>query len=133
MHERCFFFFFFFSLCIFSQVRNIPERIILISTKSLRKMLKCYRKIYVGEDVVKESTCEKDLGVHIDNYLNFDVQRKEKIKKATHMMGVIRRTLKFLDCNMFNFNLLYKSMVRNYIESGVCLWYPYRIKDITQN
>ena len=29
-------FFFFFSLCIFSQVRNIPERIILISTTGLR-------------------------------------------------------------------------------------------------
>ena len=28
--------FFFFSLCIFSQVRNIPERIILISTTGLR-------------------------------------------------------------------------------------------------
>ena len=26
----------FFSLCIFSQVRNIPERIILISTTGLR-------------------------------------------------------------------------------------------------
>ena len=26
--------------------------------------------------VVKELTCEKDLGVHIDNYLHFDVQRK---------------------------------------------------------
>ena len=31
-----FLFLFFFSLCIFSQVRNIPERIILISTTGLR-------------------------------------------------------------------------------------------------
>ena len=31
-----FFFSFFFSLCIFSQVPNIPERIILISTTGLR-------------------------------------------------------------------------------------------------
>ena len=33
--KNCFFFVF-FSLCIFSQVRNIPERIILISTTGLR-------------------------------------------------------------------------------------------------
>ena len=45
------------------------------------------RIYYVGEDIVKKSTCEKDLGVHIDNYLNFDVQRKENIQKATRMMG----------------------------------------------
>ena len=47
------------------------------------------RIYFVGEDIVKESTCEKDLGVHKGNYMNFVVQRKEKIKKATRMMGVI--------------------------------------------
>ena len=80
---------------------------------------------------MKESTREKDLGVHIDNYLNFDVQRKEKIQKATRMLGVIRRTFKFLNFNIFN--LLYKSMVRSHLESAVCVRYPYnKIKGITQ-
>ena len=87
-------------------------------------------RIYYVEDIVKKSTCEKDLGVHIDNYLNFDVQRKGKIQKATRMMRVIRRTFKFLNCNMFD--LLYKSMVRSHLESAVCVWHPYKIKDITQ-
>ena len=69
----------------------------------LKKLTITNKKICGGENIL--CTCEKDLGVHIDNYLNFDVRRKEKIQEATRMMGVIRRTFKFLNCNMFN--LLY--------------------------
>ena len=46
------------------------------------------------------------------------------------MMGVIKRTFEFLNCNMFN--LRYMSMVRSHLESAVCVWYPYKIKDMTQ-
>ena len=40
---------------------------------------------------MNESTCEKDIVVHIDNYLNFDVQRKEKIKKANTYEGSYKK------------------------------------------
>ena len=66
----------------------------------------------------------------IDRELNFDLQRKEKIKKATRMMGAIRRSFKFL--NVDTFKLLYKSMVRCHLESAVCVWRPYKVRDITQ-
>ena len=39
------------------------------------------RIYYAGEYIVKKSTSEKDIGVHIDNYLNFGVQRKKKIQQ----------------------------------------------------
>ena len=88
------------------------------------------RGYFLGEDKVKESTCEKDLGVNIDKHLDFDIQRKEKIKKATNMMGAIRRSFKFLNRNTFK--LLYKSMVRCHLESAVCVWSPYKLKDKIQ-
>ena len=45
-------------------------------------------------------------------------------------MEIIRRSFKFLNCDMFKF--LYKSMVRSHVESAVCVWHPYKLKDIAQ-
>ena len=74
--------------------------------------------------------CEKDLGTFMDRSLSFDTQRKEQIKKATRMVGAIRRAFKYL--NSVTFVKLYKSLVRSHLESNVCVWYPYKIKDIIQ-
>ena len=43
-------------------------------------------------------------------------------------MGLIWRTLVFLDRR--NFNLLYKSLVRPYTQSGNIAWSPFRKADI---
>ena len=44
-------------------------------------------------------------------------------------MGVIRRTMVYL--NKQNFNLLYTSLVRPYLEYGNVVWSPFFKRDIT--
>ena len=70
----------------------------------------------------------KDLGVIVDNHVTFSNHIAEKVNKANQIMGLIRRTLVFLDKH--NFNLLYKSFVRPHIEYGKIVWSPFRKADI---
>ena len=39
----------------------------------------------------------KDIGVVIDNQLNFEDHMNEKINKANSIMGLIRRTFTYID------------------------------------
>ena len=43
----------------------------------------------------------KDLGVIIDNRLNFNKHINDKIKKANSMLGIIKRNFKYLDNFIF--------------------------------
>ena len=44
---------------------------------------------------------EKDLGVKIDSALRFEEHISEKVKKANAMVGLIRRSFSFLNCDLF--------------------------------
>ena len=57
---------------------------------------------------------EKDLGVLIDDKLSFSEHICNQTKKANMIMGVIRRTLRYLDENMFT--KLYKALVCPHLE-----------------
>jgi hypothetical protein len=46
---------------------------------------------------MEETIAEKDVGVTIDNKLSFDKHITEKVNKANSIIGVIRRTLEYLD------------------------------------
>ena len=71
---------------------------------------------------------EKDIGVHIDDQLNFDAHISKKCKKANSMFALIRRTFKFLDMDMFL--PLYKAIVRSHLDSCSSVWSPYDVKHI---
>jgi hypothetical protein len=53
---------------------------------------------------------EKDIGVIKDNKLTFNQHISEKINKANSIMGVLRRTMEYIDCTTFK--LLYTALVR---------------------
>ena len=44
---------------------------------------------------------ENDIGVVIDNKLTFNQHISEKINKANSIMGVLRRTMEYMDCTTF--------------------------------
>ena len=88
------------------------------------------REYFVGVDKVKQVELEEDLGVRIDTKLDFDENRKIRIRKANNMAGAIRRSFKFLD--RYTFVKLYKTMVKCHIESAVVVWFPYKIKNIEE-
>ena len=78
---------------------------------------------------LKTTDKEKDIGVTIDNQLNFEDHMNEKINKASRIMGLIRRTFSYLDNHTFL--LLYKTLVRPHIEYANSVWNPYKTKHIT--
>ena len=76
--------------------------------------------------ILEETTCEKDLGLHVDNQLLFDDHIHQACKKANNIMGAIRRTFKHLDIPTLP--LLYKAMVRPILEYGNTAGYPHLIR-----
>jgi ribonuclease P/MRP protein subunit RPP40 len=73
---------------------------------------------------------EKDIGVVIDECLSFDKHISEKVKKATSMFAMIRRTFRFLDEKLFI--PLYKSLVRTHLDYASSVWSPHKVKHIEQ-
>ncbi len=80
-----------------------------------------------GHDLEKISS-EKDIGIHIDQNLEFDIHISEKIKKASSMLALLRRTFQFLDKDIFP--QLYKALVRVHLESQSSVWCPHKMKYI---
>ena len=69
---------------------------------------------------IEQTTCEKDLGVYIDNELKFQRHIAESIKKANQKLGIIKRNFSHLDKD--SFLSLYKSLVRPHLEYCSCVW-----------
>ena len=71
---------------------------------------------------------EKDIGVTIDDQLEFESHISEKINKANKMFGLLRRSFNCLDIKTFI--CLYKTMVRTHLDYASSVWSPYKIKHI---
>ena len=71
---------------------------------------------------LKNVTEEKDLGVIVDNKLNFKAHISSKISKANSMIYLVKNCFKYLDATMFK--LLYKSLIRPHLEYATPIWSP---------
>lgn len=71
---------------------------------------------------------EKDIGVTIDTKLSFEQHMHEKINKANSIMGILRRTMEYMDMNTFK--LLYTALVRPHLEYANQVWCPHLKKQI---
>ena len=71
---------------------------------------------------------EKNLGVVIANKLKFSQHINQKVNKANSIMGVIRKSFRFLDPLIFQ--KFYKSLVKPDLEYAVVVWNPHLKKDI---
>ena len=67
-------------------------------------------------------TSVKDLGVIIDDRLNFNEHIHTKINKAYSILGIIKRNFKHMDS--YTFTKLYKTMVRSHLEYAESVWAP---------
>ena len=72
---------------------------------------------------IRETSCEKDLGILIDKDLNFKEQTSASVNKANQKLGIIRRTFAKLSPKMFI--ILYQMIVRPHLEYAVQLWAPH--------
>ena len=83
---------------------------------------------YIGDVEVENISFEKDLGVIIDESLNFSRQCAKAVTSANKVLGIINRTY---NCkSMDNILRLYKSLVRPHLEYCCQVWRPYLQKDI---
>ena len=82
----------------------------------------------LGEQVaIGETTCEKDLGVKVDNKLKFKEHMNDVINKSNKMVGMIRRTFKTLSISTFG--PIFKTIVRPHLEYGNTIWHPALLGD----
>ena len=93
----------------------------------LRKNNPCYTYSMKGSDL-ESTNVEKDLGVHVDDKLNFEFHITESIKKANRMVGMLSRFLVTKDKDVMI--PLYKSLVRPILEYGNAIWYPSLRKNV---
>jgi hypothetical protein len=88
--------------------------------------------LYLSSDnklhLLNSSDAERDLGIIIDNKLNFRKHILEISKKANKMLGLIKRNFRHLDVN--SFLKLYKTIVRSQLEYAQSVWQPYKKIDI---
>jgi hypothetical protein len=89
-----------------------------------------YQMSSQGTQITLESTtCEKDLGVHIDPSLNFSKHCEKAANKANRMLGLIKRSFDYMDEDMLV--KLFKGLVRPHLEYGNVVWSPLFKKDAT--
>ena len=68
----------------------------------------------------------KDIGVTVDSLLSFKQHIYRKIVTANKIIGIIRRSYKYLDTEMFI--PLYKCLIRSHFDYAVTVWDPYILK-----
>ena len=72
--------------------------------------------VYFNEVSVAHTTCQKHLGMHLDEKLNFNHHVKEKIAKANKGIGLIRKLAHVLPRQ--SLLTIYKSFIRPHLDYG---------------
>ena len=88
-----------------------------------------YKYTITNNDIIsilKETTCEKDIGVYVDSNLNFDTHVTNTVKSARKLTGLLCRTISYKSPEVML--PLYKSLVRMILEHANG---PFRVTCIT--
>ena len=72
--------------------------------------------IYFNEALVAHTTCQKHLGMHLDEKLNFNHHVKEKTVKANKSIRLIRKLAHVLPRH--SLLTIYKSFIRPHLDYG---------------
>jgi Reverse transcriptase (RNA-dependent DNA polymerase)/Endonuclease-reverse transcriptase len=81
-----------------------------------------------GEQILEETSQEKDLGIWITNTLKPSTHIAHAVNKANQLLGLIRRSFTYLDGVLMK--NLFTSVIRPHLEYGNVVWHPYLQKDI---
>ena len=109
-----------------------PDKCKVLKIRNKRKVvddrsytMKTYEGSVTSLEIVEG---EKDIGVNVDSHLTFEKHMATQINKANQMVGIIRRSFKYMD--YATFALLFKALVRPHLEYANSVWCPYRKKNI---
>ena len=98
-----------------------PEKCHILTLGKFENIMHTHRYTTYGKEI-EHVFEEKDLGIIIDSNLSFEEHIASKIKKANSIMGLIRRSFNYLDCEMFK--KLYVAFVRPHLEYSQVVWAP---------
>ena len=79
---------------------------------------------------LEETVVEKDLGVVVDNKLTFSHHINSIVARANQVMGMIRRSFKYMDKDIFVQLFTSRVGLRPILEYGNVIWSPRLIRDI---
>ena len=86
---------------------------VIFSRKNIKKV---HPIVYFNEAPVVHTACQKHLGMHLDEKLNFNIHINEKIAKANKGIGLIRKLAHILPRK--SLITIYKSFVRPHLDYG---------------
>ena len=72
---------------------------------------------------IRDEMTERDMGVAIDNHLNFKLHISQTVSQANRLIGMIRRSFEYLDQETFLY--LYKGLIRPKLEYAQAVWNPH--------
>jgi hypothetical protein len=87
-----------------------------------------YQMTEDSDSPLEETREEKDLGVIVDQHLNFRAQISSIVNKGNKIVGIIKRNFEYLDAAVVT--KLYSALVRPHLEYANSVWAPYLRKDI---
>jgi ribonuclease P/MRP protein subunit RPP40 len=71
---------------------------------------------------------EKDLGITVDSELKFEEHLAKKVKIANAIVGQMRRSFSYLDCDTFR--RIFTAFARPHLEYGEAVWSPHLVRNI---
>ena len=80
------------------------------------------------DHILENSKCQKDICVHIDEFLSFDIHINTAINKANKILAITRKTFDYMNPEMFA--QIFKSLVRPNVEYAASVWTPHKINQI---
>ena len=91
------------------------------------------RSYSMDNTILKKSECEKDIGVHVDNNLNFKKHITACVSKANRILAIIYKTFDYID--VFIFKQIFKSLARPHQEYAAPVWSPHHehLKTLIEN
>jgi hypothetical protein len=88
------------------------------------------KKYTIGNNVIKETSCVKDLGILIDNQLKFSNHISKIIKNAYFSIRCILKNFKSRSISIYR--RLYTAYIRPQIEYAPEIWSPHLVKDFAR-
>nr|XP_054762251.1 uncharacterized protein LOC129268772 [Lytechinus pictus] len=77
---------------------------------------------YIDDQILEETKAERDLGVLVDNELNYHAHVAQAVNRANQMLGLIKRIFTYLSRETLP--VLFKTLVRPLLEYCNVIWYP---------
>lgn len=109
------------------QLNFNPDKCHVLTMGKFHNIRHAHRYAVYGDEI-EHVFEENDLGIVIDSELKFEEHIAKKVRIANGIVGQIRRSFSYLDCDTFR--RIFIAFVRPHLEYGQSTWSPYLTRNI---